>query len=262
MAERSGYAQGTFCWAELTTTDQGAGKEFYGALLGWEADDRPVGDAGSYYSMQLIEGKPVAAIAAQPEQQREAGVPPLWNSYVSVESADAVAERASELGATVHAPPFDVMSVGRMAVIQDPQGAFFMPWEPRDHIGAGLVNQPGALVWNELQSPDLDGSAAFYGDLLGWQTEDSSTALGRYLMIKNGEAYNGGMRELTPPSPPNWLVYFGVEDVERALAKLEELGGSTIAGPIDIEIAKIADSSCARWCRCAARRGRARWWWS
>ena len=84
-------------------------------------------------------------------------MPPLWNSYVSVDSADAVAERASELGATVHAPPFDVMSVGRMAVIQDPQGAFFMLWEPREHVGAALVNAPGALVWNELQSPDLDG---------------------------------------------------------------------------------------------------------
>ena len=123
--------------------------------------------------MQLIDGKPVAAIAAQPEQQREAGVPPLWNSYISVDSADAVAERASELGATVHAPPFDVMSVGRMAVIQDPQGAFFMPWEPRDHFGAALVNQPGALVWNELQSPDLDASAAFYSELFGWQMEDA-----------------------------------------------------------------------------------------
>ncbi len=241
MAERTGYPPGTFCWVELTTSDQDAAKAFYGALLGWQADDRPVGDAGSYYSMQLIDGKPVAAIAAQPEQQRDAGVPPLWNSYISVDSADAVAERASELGATVHAPPFDVMSAGRMAVIQDPQGAFFMPWEPRDHIGAALVNQPGALVWNELQSPELDASAAFYRDLFGWQLEEQSTgALGRYLMIKNGEKFNGGMRELTPPSPPSWLVYFGVEDVEQGLAKLNELGGSALTGVIDIEVAKIA----------------------
>jgi predicted enzyme related to lactoylglutathione lyase len=240
MAERSGYAPGTFCWAELTTTDQDAAKAFYGALFGWEADDRPVGDAGSYYSMQLIDGKPVAAIAAQPQQQRDAGVPPVWNSYVSVDSADAVAERAKELGASVHAPAFDVMSAGRMAVIQDPQGAFFMPWEARDHFGAALVNQPGTLVWNELQSPDLDASARFYTDLFGWELEEASGMEQRYLMIKNGDASNGGMRELTPPSPPNWLAYFGVEDVEQALARLNELGGSTIAGPIDIQVAKIA----------------------
>ena len=103
MGERSQYAPGTFCWSELATSDQAAAKAFYSGLLGWEADDRPVGD-GAYYSMQLLGGKPVAAIAAQPQQQRDAGVPPLWNSYVSVDSADAVAERASELGAAVHAP--------------------------------------------------------------------------------------------------------------------------------------------------------------
>ena len=240
MAERSGYTSGTFCWAELATNDQQAAKSFYGGLFGWDADDTPVDDTGSYYSMQLIDGKPVAAIAAQPQQQRDAGVPPLWNSYISVDSADAVADRAKELGATLHAPPFEVMSVGRMAVIQDPQGAYFMPWEPRDHFGAALVNQPGALVWNELQSPDLDASAAFYGPLFGWELEESPGALGRYLMIKNGDSYNGGMRELTPPSPPNWLTYFAAEDLEQALAKLGELGGSTIAGPIDIEVARIA----------------------
>ncbi|HEV3035060.1 MAG TPA: VOC family protein [Solirubrobacteraceae bacterium] len=240
MGERTAYTPGTFCWSELTTSDQEAAKAFYGGLLGWEANDTPVGDAGAYYSMQLVDGKPVAAIMQQPEQQRDAGVPPLWNSYVSVDSADAVAKRAEELGATVHAPPFDVMTVGRMAVIQDPQGAYFMPWEPRDHIGASLVNVPGALVWNELQSPDVDASATFYGDLFGWKLEESTGTQERYLMIKNGDAYNGGIRELTPPSPPNWLVYFGVEDVEQALAKVAELGGSAIAGPIDIQVAKIA----------------------
>jgi uncharacterized protein len=239
MGDRSGYTPGTFCWAELATSDQGAAKAFYASLLGWEADDRPVGD-GAYYSMQLIDGKPVAAIAGQPQQQRDAGVPPLWNSYVSVESADAVAERARELGATVHAPPFDVMTAGRMAVIQDPQGAYFMLWEAGDHFGAALVNAPGALVWNELQSPDLDASGSFYGDLFGWQVEDFPGMAERYVSIKNGEANNGGMRDVTPPAPPSWLTYFGIEDVEAGLAKVDELGGMKLAGPIDIGIAKIA----------------------
>jgi predicted enzyme related to lactoylglutathione lyase len=239
MGERKEYSPGTFCWSELATSDQEAAKAFYAGLLGWQADDRPVGD-GAYYSMQLIDGKPVAAIAGQPQQQRDAGVPPLWNSYVSVEDADAVAERAEELGAAVHAPPFDVMSVGRMAVIQDPQGAYFMLWQPREHIGASLVNAPGALVWNELQSPDLDESAAFYSDLFGWKVEQAEGMQDRYLAIKNGTANNGGMRELTPPSPPNWLTYFGVHDIDEALAKVDELGGSKLAGPIDIQIAKIA----------------------
>jgi predicted enzyme related to lactoylglutathione lyase len=239
MGERTEYRPGTFCWSELATSDQDAAKAFYGGLFGWDADDSPLGD-GAYYSMQLVDGKPVAAIAAQPQQQRDAGVPPLWNSYVSVDDADAVAERATELGAELHAPPFDVMTVGRMAVIQDPQGAYFMLWQPRDHVGAGLVNTAGALVWNELQSPDLDASASFYGNLFGWQVEQFAGMQDRYLSIKNGEANNGGMRELTPPSPPNWLVYFGTEEIDAALAKVDALGGSKLAGPIDIGIAKIA----------------------
>ncbi|MGO9321570.1 MAG: VOC family protein [Solirubrobacteraceae bacterium] len=239
MGERSAYMPGTFCWSELTTSDQDAAKAFYGPLLGWQADDIPIGE-DAYYSMQLIGGKRVAAIAPQPQQQRDAGVPPLWNSYISVADADAVAERAKELGADVHAPPFDVMTVGRMAVIQDPQGAYFMPWQPREQIGAELVNAPGALVWNELQSPDLDASAAFYGDLFGWKIEQSAGMADAYLTIKNGTANNGGMRELTPPAPPSWLTYFGTQDIDAALAKVDELGGSKLAGPIDIQIAKIA----------------------
>jgi predicted enzyme related to lactoylglutathione lyase len=239
MGERTQYAPGTFSWADLATTDQAAAKDFYAGLFHWEAEDMPMGE-GVSYSMMRLDGMDVAAIAPQPQQQREAGVPPLWNSYVTVESADAAAEQAGNLGATVHAPPFDVLDVGRMAVIQDPQGAFFMVWEPRRHIGARLVNAPGALCWNELSSPDVDASAAFYGELFGWTTEPYEGGPGRYLVVKNGDRANGGIRELgDQPAPPHWLVYFGVDDIDAGLAKVEELGGSKLFGPLDIGVAKI-----------------------
>lgn len=165
----------------------------------------------------------------------------MWNSYITVESADAAAQEAEQLGATVHAPPFDVLEAGRMAVIQDPQGAFFMVWEPRAHIGAGLVNAPGALAWNELSSSDVDASAAFYGELFGWTTEPFADSPQRYLIIKNGDRGNGGVRELgDQPAPPHWLAYFGIDDIDDGLAKVQDLGGSKMAGPIDIGIAKIA----------------------
>ncbi|HEY4452072.1 MAG TPA: VOC family protein [Solirubrobacteraceae bacterium] len=239
MGERKRYAPGTFSWSELSTTDQDGAKAFYGALFGWEADDRPLGD-GAVYSMMALDGHHVGAITGQPQQQRDAGVPALWNSYVTVESADAAAERAKELGATVHAPAFDVMDSGRMAVIQDPQGAYVMVWQPREHIGAGIVNAPGALVWNELQSPDLDASSAFYSALFGWDVQELPDMEERYLAIKNGEANNGGMRALTPGTPPAWLVYFGIEDIDAGIARVEELGGAKLIGPIDIRIAKLA----------------------
>ena len=238
MSERTQYTPGTFSWADVTTTDQAAAKAFYSGLFGWEAEDMPVGD-GVFYSMMQLGGRNVAAISPQQQQQREAGVPPMWNSSVTVESADAAADRAAQLGATVHAPPFDVMDAGRMAVIQDPQGAFFMVWEPKENIGASVVNAPGALAWNELASPDADASAAFYGDLFGWTTDPFEGSPQRYLIVKNQGRGNGGIRELgDEPVPPHWLVYFGIDDIERGLARVTELGGTQLAGPIDIGIAK------------------------
>jgi predicted enzyme related to lactoylglutathione lyase len=234
MGERTKYTPGTFSWTDLTTTDQGAAKTFYGELFGWDGDDQPVGD-GVVYSIMKLGGKDVAAISPQPQQQREAGVPPAWNSYVTVESADEALARAAQLGATVHAPAFDVMEAGRMGVVQDPQGAYFLAWEPKQHIGASLVNAPGALSWNELASPDLDASAAFYGELFGWTTEAMPDSPMPYLIIKNSEGHtNGGMRQMMEGEPPHWLVYLGIDDADAGLAKAGELGATTLAEPMDI----------------------------
>jgi|CZKG01.1.fsa_nt_gi predicted enzyme related to lactoylglutathione lyase len=241
MGERSEYAPGTFSWVDLSTTDQAGAKAFYEALFGWQAQDMPMGEDGGVYSIMQLGGRSVAAIVSQPEPQREAGVPPLWSSYVTVESADEAAQRAADLGATVHAPAFDVFDAGRMAVIQDPQGAYVMVWEPRGNIGAGLVNEPGALVWNELQSPDPDASASFYGEWLGWSVAELPGMEQRYLGIKVGERSNGGITVQNQPGvPPFWLVYFGIEDIDAGIAKVQELGGAKLAGPIDIQMAKLA----------------------
>lgn len=240
MGERTQYPPGTFSWVDLTTTDQDASRSFYAGLFGWGADDMPAGE-GIVYSMMTRDGHHVAAISSQPQAQREAGVPPTWNSYVTVASADETAARATELGGSVHVQPFDVFDAGRMAVLQDPQGAWFMVWEPKRHVGAALVNAPGALVWNELASDDLDGASAFYSALFGWEIARFPGSEQVYLSIKLDGASNGGMRTVEPPGvPPHWLVYFGVEDLEAALARAEELAGVVHAGPIDIQMARIA----------------------
>jgi len=241
MGQRTQFTPGTFIWADLATTDQDAAKTFYGDLFSWTADDMPVGDEeGTVYSMMLRDGMPVAAIAPQQPAQTDAGVPPMWNSYISVESADATAARAAELGATVHAPPFDVMDAGRMAVIADPQGAFFMIWEAGRHFGAALVNSPGALSWNELASPDPQASADFYAALFGWEATPMEDMPMTYFVIKNGERSNGGITELPPGVPPHWLVYFATEDIDAGIAKVDELGGGKLSGPHDIGVAKFA----------------------
>ena len=168
----------------------------------------------------------------------------MWNSYVTVQSADTAAQKAGELGAIVEAPPFDVMDAGRMAGIQDPQGAHFNVWEPHSNIGAGLVNAPGALSWNELATPDIDASTRFYRDLFDWTIEPVEGMGMPYSTIKTAAgSSNGGIRPAMPPgAPPFWLVYFGTDDVDAALAKSAELGGNTLVETMDIGVGKLAVS--------------------
>jgi predicted enzyme related to lactoylglutathione lyase len=234
MGERTTYTPGTFSWADLSTTDQDGAKRFYGELFGWEATDNPVGD-GVVYSMMSIDGKDAAAISPQPEQQREAGAPPAWNCYITVDSADDALAKARQLGANVHADAFDVMDVGRMGVVQDPQGAYFLVWEPKTHIGASIVNAPGAISWNELASPDPEASGSFYSQLFGWSTEAVEGMDMTYLMIKTAAGtMNGGIRPQMPGEPPYWLVYFGAQDAEQSASKIKELGGAVLAGPMAV----------------------------
>jgi predicted enzyme related to lactoylglutathione lyase len=96
------------------------------------------------------------------------------------------------------------------------------------------------LCWNELAAADLDVAADFYANLFGWRMEPSEGMPMRYMMIKNGQATNGGMREKQPQEPPYWLVYFAVEDADAAIEKVKELGGSAIAGPYEMAMGKIA----------------------
>jgi uncharacterized protein len=229
MGERTSFPPGTFSWVDLQTTDQEAAKSFYADLLGWEYDEIPVGD-GATYSMAKLQGHSVAAIGGVQGDD----MPPHWNCYVTVESADASADRARELGATIIAPPFDVFDAGRMAVLQDPQGAILSVWEPKENIGAGLVNVPGALNFNDLVSPDVEASAAFYRELFGWQIEEIPASDGQYWSITNNGRLNGGMLPLIPGGHPAWNLYFAVDDVDAAIAKADELGGGTVMGPMDI----------------------------
>jgi predicted enzyme related to lactoylglutathione lyase len=236
MGQRTQYTPGTFSWTDLTTSDQDGAKAFYTALFGWDVVDNPVGD-DMVYSMMQIEGQPVAAISPQPQQQREMGVPPMWNSYVTVADADAAVERAKELGGSTHAPAFDVMDVGRMAVIQDPQGAFFEVWQPKAHIGAHLVNGHGLLSWDELHTTDLEAATSFYTGLFGWTTMDMDMGGGGdpYRVVSVDGHANGGLStHLQPGAPPHWLVYFGTDDLESSVARVGELGGTIVQPPMDI----------------------------
>ena len=197
MGTRTTYEPGTFCWVDLATPDVEAAKGFYAGLFGWEIEDRP-GPHGSY-SMALVGGEPVAAIVPQATSESERGIPPHWNNYVSVEDAAATQARAAEAGAELFGEAFDVGDSGRIGVFRDPTGAHVCLWQPGEHTGAGRVNEPGCLTWNELGTPDAGAARAFYEDLFGWGTEEMDTGGGpSYTIVMVGERSNGGIRELSP----------------------------------------------------------------
>jgi predicted enzyme related to lactoylglutathione lyase len=231
MGERTSYTHGTFSWVENATTDQNGAKSFYSTLFGWDYDDNPVGD-GVYYSMAKLGTAYVAAIAPQQQSERAMGVPPHWNSYITVDDVDAVSARVEELGGTLHAPPFDVMDAGRMSALSDPTGAVAYLWQPKQHIGAGVVNVPGALSWNELGTRDPDLAQQFWSALLGWDFERIDAAPIDIWTIRNAGRSNGNLRRMgdeTPPDvPSHWLVYFAVDSIDATVATATGAGGATI----------------------------------
>ncbi|HEY7461786.1 MAG TPA: VOC family protein [Gemmatimonadota bacterium] len=243
MSEFTSYPPGTFCWAELGTPDAPAGKRFYMSLFGWGFEDRPVGP-DTVYTMFKVGGKDVAALYTQAEQERARGVPPHWASYVSVASADESAGKAASLGGTVLAQPFDVMEVGRMAVIQDPTGAVFSLWQPKQHHGAQLANEPGAFCWNELLTSDVDRATAFYTGLFGWGAQTRQMGPMTYTVFSNGERPSAGLMKIAEewgPVPSNWLVYFAVDDCDRAVEKAKGLKAKVMTPPRDIpEVGRFA----------------------
>jgi len=235
MSERTSYAPGTPCWIDLGTPDQDAATEFYGALFGWsvEADENAEETGG--YRVARLRGHAVGGVMKLMGEEQ----PTAWSSYVCVEDADATVAKAREAGATVIVEPMDVLDYGRMAFVLDPTGAAIGLWQPGVNVGAGLVNEPGALAWNELETRDPEAAKAFYAAVFGWSFVDHEMpGMGTYTEWKLGDASIGGMANITgrvpDEVPAHWLVYFGVEDADASLAKIGELGGNVNFGPVDI----------------------------
>ena len=233
MQEVPEHKPGTFCWIELGTSAGPAAKDFYTKLFGWDVEDRDMGPAG-VYTIYKLNGKDVAASYELMADQRAQGVPPHWLSYVSVASADDAAAKAKASGATLLKEPFDVFTLGRMAVIQDPTGAVFAIWEAKDNKGLGITQVANSLCWNELLTNDTQKGRDFYTNLFGWTTEQFG---GDYTIFKNGERGIAGMFQIRPemgPIPPNWTIYFAVDDCDAMVQKTTELGGTVLKPAEDI----------------------------
>ncbi|HSD24042.1 MAG TPA: VOC family protein [Solirubrobacterales bacterium] len=246
MSERSEYAPGEFRWVDLATTDVDGALDFYGELLGVEAEPAP-GDPEETggYGFLMKDGKMVAGYG--PTQQE--GQPPAWSSYISVENADETAEKVKEVGGQLHAGPFDLPNEsGRMAVLQDSTGAFVCINEPQNHPGAQIVNEPGTWTWNNLLTRDLDAAKDFYGEVFGWRAIHNEEAPpGVHMWQMDGQRWPEGLAglmqitdDMPAEMPPHWQVYFIVENADQAIEKAESTGAKLGFGPIDVPVGRLA----------------------
>ena len=271
MPVRDGYIPGVPCWVDVSEPDPGAALDFYGGLFGWEFEEvLSRCSEGNYFIAQgeargssifdvsgEVHGGDVAGVRSIPEGAPAAA---MWNTYFWVDSADNAASKVRAAGGGVVAEPFDFMDACRVAVFTDPEGAAFGVWEARKHKGARLVNDPGALVFNGLNTRDVEGARSFYGSVFGWQTGPigggavgwTLPGYGDWLEREHhpdlrkqmaGAGAPEGFEDVVasiipiaddrPDTPAHWSVTFATADADAAAAKVTELGGKVIVPPFD-----------------------------
>lgn len=231
LHEVTRHPHGAFSWADALTTDVEGAKQFYTGLFGWTYEDIPMGN-GMFYTMAYRYEKPVAGLMGIP------GVKPVWQAYINVDDVDATLAKAHEAGARLLEEPVDVYDSGRMGRIQDPGGAEIAFWQPYNHPGSGFAGGPGVVSWHEAWAPDLDAALQFYSKVVGWQTKVVQMQ-GYVIGLCSNEGQSVAViRPITPESgeiPPSWSTYFGSTDVYADAAKVQELGGSVLHGPMVVE---------------------------
>lgn len=236
MSEVITHAPGTVCWVELGTTDSAAARSFYQALFGWNANE--VSMESATYTLLEKDGHDVGGIYDLQDEQKAQHVPPHWMLYTAVEDVDATVAKAQSNGGTVVAEPMDIPNVGRMAVLQDPEGAAFAVMQLTEHPGLGEKDAPGTLCWTELSARDTEGAKAFYGALFGWDARATETPSGPYTLFSLDGTDVGGMvhmNEAWGNMPAAWMPYFGIADLDAARERVPQLGGEVATEPIAAE---------------------------
>jgi uncharacterized protein len=270
MPERDGYIPGVPCWVDASQPDAEAAIEFYGGLFGWEFEEAmPARPNGKYFIARLetrgwslfdtsgdVRRGDVAAVRSSSEAAQPRAT---WNTYVWVDSADEIASKVRDAGGAVVMEPFDFMNASRTAVFTDPEGATFCVWEAKEHKAAGVVNDPGSVNFNGLNTRDVEGARSFYGSVFGWRTFAFDAGTEMWTLPGYGdfvERYHPGLRKRwadagapegfedvvatinpipddQPDTPAHWSVTFAVQDADAAAAKASELGGKVIVPPFD-----------------------------
>jgi uncharacterized protein len=227
---------GTPTWIELGIPDLDRAMDFYHALFGWEYEVGPA-ETGHYTSC-LLRGRRAAALMPNPDPDATSF---WWNMYLATADCDATAKRVTDAGGTIVQAPMDVMDFGRMAIARDTAGAQFGLWQGRAHLGCEVVNEPGALVRNDLVTPTPEPARAFYAAVFGYtldRNEDLPDFDFTFLRLPDGHEIGGIMGLAAAPSS-SWSTTFEVADTDAVVERATAAGG-TAGAPDDMLYGRFA----------------------
>jgi predicted enzyme related to lactoylglutathione lyase len=243
MTLRDISTQGAPCWVDLFTADPDKSRDFYGQLFGWTSEG-PGDEFGGYFNFSK-DGKLVAGCM---KNDGATGAPDSWTVYLATPDANATTEAATAHGGHVVVPAMDVGNLGTMAVMTDPGNAAIGAWRAGEHLGFGIANQPGTPAWFELHTRDYDTSVRFYQDVFQWDIHvEGDTPEFRYTTFREGDAALAGIMDasgfLPDGVPASWNVYFSVDDADKSLARIGELGGSVVTPAEDTPYGRLATAT-------------------
>ncbi len=234
-----------FIWYELMTTDPKGAAAFYGAVVGWTiASERdPAAGDMDYRMIGRSDGGQAGGVLALNADMLAGGARPIWLGYLHTPDVDAAVAAIVADGGAVQMPAMDI-TVGRIAMVADPQGAPFYIMDPVPPPGAeGMesdvfsVTEAQHVRWNELSTTDPDAAIAFYKKHFGWGQEGEMDMgdIGAYRFIQRGDVGLGAVMPMMPGMPtPMWSYYMGVDDIDRAHAAINAHGGTIITQPMEI----------------------------
>ncbi len=231
------WPPGTPNWADISVPDLGVGTAFYRDVLGWTMIDS--GEDFGHYHIAQVNGRAVAGMG--PVMQE--GWPTAWTLYFASDDADATVALVSEHGGQVVVGPMDIPGNGRMAIAADPTGAVFGVWQATGMIGAGIVNEPGAMAWEDGRLSDPEAARRFYGAVFGYTFGAVPGAPGDYTTFDiDGRPAGGlgGMMGAPEGTPSHWVIYFAVIDADAAVAVAAERGGSVLSSALDTPFGRMA----------------------
>jgi uncharacterized protein len=237
MPQVTRYRHGVPSWVDVSTSHLAATSAFYSNLFGWESDDQ--GEEAGHYTMFTKDGLNAAGMGPI----MNPATPAAWTTYLTVDDCDATLAAVAANGGTVLMATMDVLTSGRMGVATDPDGAVIAFWQPIDHIGCSVVNEPGALVWNELATRNSPACRDFYAAVAGWTFTPMEGMDSYHLVELNGHTI-GGIMAIDGATwdgiPSHWAVYFAVTDCDASAAKATELGGTVVVPPNDMGVGRFA----------------------